>query len=215
MGDYTPTQKFYLIDGEELVNVEQDLNYNWRRADTKIRALVDFQNTDVPTLATSDLPKDEGYKWFKTYTNSIYHYTDGSIITSANSAVTDWAISGISFEPGYGSANLEDSRIAYAVQDGFVHLRGRLVLNSGSSELPANVTTNFMTLPNSVMPLRNKYFTVYGGNSTGTDFQCARIYVPEKTLSDQRIEFCKYGGNASSSSERYLSLNDVYWGLDD
>jgi hypothetical protein len=71
-----------------------------------------------------------------------------------------------------------------------------------------------MTIPTSYLPTRSKYFTVYGGNA-GSDYQCARVFVPEKNAADKRLEFCRYGGVASSATERYLSLNNVYYGLDD
>jgi hypothetical protein len=216
MGDYTPTQRFYLPDGDELVNVEQDLNYNWDRADERVKALVEMQRTDEASISVSSIPKDVGYKWFKTYTNSWYFLSAASTtaITDVNSVVTNWDVAGITFEAGYGSVNLEESRIAYAIQDGFVHLRGRLCLNGTATDLPLNTTVNFMTLPTSAMPARNKYFTVYGGNA-GADFQCARLFIPESGAADPRLEFCRYGGVASSAQERYISLNGAYYGLDD
>lgn len=215
MGDYTPTQKFYLINGEELVNVEQDINYNWRRADERIKPLIEVQKTDLASITNSSVPKSTGYKWFKTYNNSFYYYYNGEPVRDTNSAVASWVVSGISFEPGYGSSNLEESRIAYSIQNGFVNLRGRLVLNGGANELPLNTTVNFMTLPAEARPARDKYFTIYGGNTT-TSFQAARLFVPSASSGDPRLEFCKYGGATSSSSvERYLSLNDVFYGLAD
>jgi hypothetical protein len=215
MGSYTENQKFYLIDGEELVNVEQDINYNLARADERVRPLVEYQITDEPQISSSSLPKDTGFKWYKTYTNAIYSYqANGGIAQDVNASVDTWSVSGISFETGYGSADQGVDRIAYSVYNNFVRFRGRLVLNGGTSDLPANVITDFMTVPNSILPTRNKYITCYGGNA-GTDFQMFRIFIPNKTLPDGRIEFMKYGGNGSASTERYLSLNDVFYGLDD
>lgn len=216
MGEYTPTQRYYLIDGDELVNVEQDLNYNWRRADERIKPLIEIQATDEPTISAANIPKDVGFKWFKTYTNSWYFYNGSNTVTTdVNSVVADWSATGIAFQPGYGSVNLEESRIAYCIQDGFVHLRGRLCRNGTANEIPAGTVTNFMTLPAEAYPARSKYFTVYGGNAASGDFQCARIFVPQAGSADLNLEFMKYGGSASSAQERYLSLNGVFYGLDD
>lgn len=215
MGSYTDPQNFYLIDGSELVSVEQDLNYNLKRADDRVRPLVEYLVTDEPTITTSSLPKDTGFKWYKTYTGAIYHYR-GGIFQDINASIDTWSVSGLSFESGYGSLDQEENRIAFSLTpDGFVRWRGRLVLDNQASELPLNTTINFLTPPASVLPVRARYFTLYGGNASGTDFQCFRLFVPQAGAADTRLEFVKYGSTASSSGERYLSLNDVYYALND
>ncbi len=215
MGTYTSNQQLYLIDPSELVSVENNLNYNLRRADERIRPLVEYQITDEASISASSLPKDTGFKWYKTYTGGIWNYRDGGIFQDPNAQIDTWSTSSITFEAGYGSSDLDVNRIAYSTSanGNFIRWRGRLVLNSGTSELPANTTTDFMTPPVGVLPLTSKYFTVYGGNSTG-DFQCFRIFIPSSGSADKRMEFVKYGGNASSSGERYLSLTDVMYSLD-
>lgn len=214
MGDYTPTQKFYLIDGTELVNVDQDLNYNFARADTRVKPLVEYQFTDEPSITNSTLTKETGFKWYKTYNNSVWAYRNGVTFEDVNSRISEWAFEGILFQSGYGSANLEEGRIAWSINDGFGILRGRLVLNGGGTDLPLNTTTKFMTLPDAALPVKARYFTVYGGNA-GSDFQMARIYIPARTSTDKNLEFCKYGGASTVNSEKYISLNDCYYALGD
>jgi len=216
MGEYSVPQNFYLIDGSELVNVDQDLNYNLQRADDRVRPLIEYVVTDEPSISASSLPKDTGFKWYKTYTGAIWNYRDGGVFQDTNAQVDTWSVSGLTFETGYGSADQELARIAYSTSTGgFVRFRGRLVLNGTASELPVNTTVNFMTVPSSILPVRQKYFTCYGGNAASGDFQCFRIFVPQQGSGDDRIEFIKYGGNASSAAERYLSLNDVFYSLND
>lgn len=212
MGDYTSKQKFYLIDGSELVNVDQDLNYNLARADARIKPLVEYQVTDEPSITTSSLPKETGFKWYKTYTNSIWaQREDGLVYQDTNAWVDGWSTSDITFYNNYGSMNLDADRVAYTAFNGFVRFRGKLVLNGGGTDLPANTTTKFMEIPSQWLhPTKARYLMVYGGNSS-TDFQCARIYVPPQTATDKRIEFCKYGGSATGNIEKYLGLNDVFY----
>lgn len=214
MGDYTDTQKFYLINGEELVNVDQDINYNFDRADQRIKPLVEYQVTDVPNLSVATVAKETGFKWYKTFTNSVWNYRNGVLGQDVNSRISEWSISGILFQSGYGSANLEEGRIAWSINDGFATLRGRLVLNGGTIDLPRNTTTKFMTLPDVALPVKARYVTVYGGNA-GTDFQMARIYIPARTSSDKNLEFCKYGGVSTVNTEKYISLNDCRYALED
>ena len=215
MGDYSVPQDFYLIDGSELVNVDQDLNYNLQRADDRVRPLVEYKVTDEPSISASSLPKDTGFKWWKTYTGAIWNYRNG-VFQDGNAQVDTWSVTGLVFESGYSSLDTELNRIAYSISgDGnIVRFRGKLVLNNQANELPKNTTVNFLTLPSSILPKTQKYFTVYGGNAASSDFQCFRIFVPQQGSGDDRLEFCGYGGNASSASERFLQLNDLCYSLD-
>lgn len=219
MGDYTNNQKFYLIDPTELVNVDSDVNYNLLRADERVKALVEYQGTDVPSIVGSTVPKEIGYKWYKRYSNSVYVHTTFNGVTATyqdvNSVVDTWSTAGISFEPGYGSGSGLTDRIGYKVSNNIVTWRGFVVLNNQATELPANLTTDFMTIPTSLQPIRNKYCTVTGGNSTAGSFQLFRVLFPALGSADSRLEFIKYGGNSSSSSERYISLNEISYSIDD
>lgn len=217
MGSYTSKQRFYLIDGDELVNVGNDLNYNIKRADERVCPLLGYQYTDVPSVAASDLPKDIGFKWYKTYTNAIWNYhrkseTSIGVWQDPNSRVDSWESTGISFESGYSSTNLEESRVSYSIFNGWVRWRGRVTLDSGNTDFPTNTTVGFLVPPSNVRPSRAKYFFVHGGNSTG-DFQVFRIYIPARSASNPRMEYVKYGGT-STAGERYISLNDIYYPLE-
>lgn len=215
MGSYTENQRFYLIEPEELVSVDNDLNYNLQRADQRVRNLVEYMYTDEPSISGSDLPKEQGFKWYKSYTNSVWHGrgTGAGIFQCVANPVATWSFSGLSFESGYESMDLSINRTAYSVFNGWVRLRGR-VIRTGKLEIPTESIINFLTLPDSVMPTRSKYFTVWGGNSTG-DFQMFRLFIPAVTDGDKRLEMIKYGGPSSGEDERYISLNDVYYPLND
>lgn len=213
MGSYTDNQNFYLIDPSELVSVENDLNYNLRKADERIRPLVEYQVTDEPSIGASTLPKDTGFKWWKSYTGAIWNYRAGLFFQDPNAQVDAWSVSSLAFEAGYGSVNQEGERIAYSIVNGFVRWRGQLHLTSGA-ELPANTVVDFLTPPDAALPDKSRYFFVWGGNATG-DFQCFRIFIPAVTSGDKRMEYIKYGGSATNEDNRYISLNDIYYPLDD
>lgn len=214
MGDYTDTQKFYLINPTEFVNVEQDLNYNLRLADLRVRALVNYTKTDVQSISASDIVKDVGFKWWKRYSNSLWVYSSGNIRQDVNSVVPTWNTTGFSFEAGYGSINLEKDRTGWVKDSmGFVRWRGKIGLSNGNA-LPANTTVRLMTVTDlTMLPSRGKYFFVGGGDDTAS--QTARIFITANNSGDPRIEYFKMGGNGSSAGERYLSLNEIWYPTDD
>jgi hypothetical protein len=219
MGGYTDNQKFYLIGGSELVSVENNLNYNLRRADERVKALVEYQITDVPSITNSGASVDVGYKWYKQYTNALYNYRLDRISGApgfwqdANAQVDSWTSSVGPFEPNYGSQDLGDNRIGYSIFNGFVRWRGRLSLTSGG-ELPANTLINFLTPPTETRPERDRHFFVCGGDSA-TNFQTFYVLVPAAGSANLRMRFVKYGGNAKDSSNRYISLNSIQYPLID
>jgi hypothetical protein len=221
LGEYTDNQKFYLIDPTELVSVESDINYNLHRADSRVRSLIEYTTVDpsVSNISVSTtIDKDTGYKFYKAYSNSVWSYDGRStqVLQDFNSIVDPWSVEGITFEPGYGSPSaFPQDRIAYSVRDNFVRLRGRLVLNDTSNDLPLASVENCFTLPTNILPLTQKYFFCNGGNAASNQFQTFRVFIPPNDASDKRIEFIKYGGNASGSGDRYLSLGDIYYPIGD
>lgn len=212
MGTYTTTQQFYKPDTTELVDVEQQINYNLRRIDERVRPLIEYQMTDVTSISASDLPKDTGFKWWKSYSNSIWHYRDGGIFQDANAANSTWSTIGLTLINSYSSYD-NNFQVSYSSHNGMVRWRGKVSL-SNLGNLPTNTATKFLTPPTGFSPAKERYFTVYGGNSTG-DFQCFRIRIPDSSAGDKSFEFIKYGGNGSSSAENYFSLHDVVYPLSD
>src|SRR5688500_13363692 len=101
MGSLSPNQKFWLIGQNDLVNVEQDLNYNLDRVDYRMRTLVEYMKTDVGSITDSSLVKEPGMKWYKTATNAIWYCHEGTgIVQDPNAAVDSWATD-VTFESGF------------------------------------------------------------------------------------------------------------------
>lgn len=217
MAGSTAHMGFNRIDDTDLVEVERDINYNFKRADTYIKPLIEYQLTDVSSIANSDIPKDVGFKYYKWFTNSIWSVrVAGSnvIYQDINSQVSTWTTQFGTFEPGYGSLDLISNRIAVSVFNGWVTWRGKLALNAGGSVLPAYSVINFLTVNADLLPTRARYFTVGGGKATGEQ-QVGRIFIPNVGSADHRMEFTKYGGAPATVADRYLSLNTIRYPLDD
>lgn len=216
MGSYTPNRKYYLIDPSQFVNVEQDINFNFKKYDEEAPYLLTYRATDSSYI-TGDHYLGAGYKFFKRKTNSVWvsRVDGGPIYQDVNATVQSWSTTGFTFETGYGSMDQNENRISYHV-DSYtkqVTWRGRLVLNGGSSSLPLNVSTKFMSVDPSILPSVAKYFTVYGGN-VSNDYLIARIYVPASNSTDLRVEFCCYGATPQPAGERFINLSTVSYPLE-
>lgn len=212
MGEYTPQQKFYLIDPSEFVNVENDINYNYRWTDKIIKPLISYQVTDVQSITDANLDRGNGYKWYKTYNNTVWNWNTNAIHQDGNAYVPPWSNIGVSIVSGYEV--VPEYFPEYSVDyTGWVEWRGR-IRPTGTTQLPKNANINFLTIPASVQPIRSKYFFVSGGDST-SNFQGGRLFVPSPTENDPRMEFCLYGGNGTSNDSRYIDLSCLRYPLDD
>lgn len=213
MGEYSATQKFYKPGPDELVNVESHLNYNMRRADTRVKALVEFIPTDVSSISTSTLEAENGFKWYKRISNSFYIKTPTSGIAqyNANAQVPSWSTSGITFQGGYKSENEFESKISYSTEDGgsIVRWRGKLILGD-YQQIPRNTNIIVANIPASVTPYRSKYIHTQMGNAGGS-FSVARLLFH----SLGRIEICRMGSDQTDPQERYISFNSCFYTRDD
>lgn len=214
MGGYTPNQKFYTVSPSELVDVDQHVNYNFRRADERVCPLVGYQYTTISDITGSNLLKEPGFKWYKRYSNAVWNCTSTNVLQQdPNSLVNAWTSSGVSYPSGYTDMNQFEAKVGWSSYNGVIRWRGRVIL-SGAVAFPANVSTNFLIPPSAARPLKAKYFTVWGGNSSG-DFQCFRIIVPASSSSDASFQYIKYGGNGTGPTENFIPLHDIKYSLDD
>lgn len=217
MGSYTSVQQFYLIGEDDLVDVDQNLNYNLQRADDRMRPLVEYARTNSASITTDPaLTREVGFKYYKTFSNAIFYgvNTFGTMAQDGNGIVPGWSTTGITFEPNYGSLDLSTNRISWAKYfNSWCRLRGALMFNNLSA-FPKNVTTKFMTLPPVMYPAKSRYFFLQMGNGSG-QAQTARVFIPAAGSADLRLEFCAYGPDGTTSDQRYISLNDIYYPIND
>lgn len=216
MGEYSPNQGFYIIDGDELVNVETDVNFNMERADAIVKPLIQHQMLppDVSSITSSDYPKGLGYKWWKRWSNSIYTWsapTPGGTPVArqdGNSTVEFWT-SITAFSTGWSNYDSNPNPVQYHLSNGIVRLRGRAKYNA---EIPANTPIDVLTLPTEIIPNTERFFLVSGGNSAAS-FQMFRVTITGASTSPKTLQIVKYGGNATTTNDRYLNLNAIMYPL--
>lgn len=217
MGEYSPKQGFYLINGNELVNVDTDINFNMLRADARIKPLIQHQMLppDVNSITASTYPKDIGFKWWKRWSNSIWTWsapTPGGTPVARqdnNNTVEFWTTTGISFMSGWSNYDSSPNPVGYNIRDGIVNWRGRIKYNA---EIPANTPIDVFTLPTATIPNTERFFMVSGGNSS-TNFQMFKVTVTGASTSPKTLQIIKYGGNASTTNDRYFNLNAIQYPL--
>lgn len=217
MGNYSSTQGFYKPDPDEFVDVESQWNDNVRTADERVRAMVEWQYTDVPMIS-GVLPRDKGYKWFKNATNSLFVCTDpvsGSIQQASDNGDTDpWSTELItSIDNGYQShPTIPEAQLSYRLEpaEGSVTWRGLMVLNASMDQIPLNTNINVMTIATGIRPVRSKYFFVHMGVSTA-GYSVVRIVFLDTGV----VQINRMGVNQADPTERYISFNDICYPRND
>lgn len=218
MGSYSATQGFYEPGADEFVDVESQLNYNLRRADDRVRQLIEWQYvpSNYKTIPDAYPVREVGMKYYKAYSNCPQYTTttNGKLTLGqdSNSIVFSWSSSGISFQGGYQSENTAEQLISYRrdLVTNTVHWRGGLKLNASADDIPLNTNITVMTIPSNVRPTRGKYFYVHMGFATG-NFACCRVlFQPGGT-----VEINKMGIAQTDSTQRAVSFNDISYPIGD
>jgi hypothetical protein len=211
--EYTPTQGFYLIDGTELVDVDRDLNLNLQRADQRVQNLISYMKTDVPTISTSTLPKEYGFKWYKYKRGAVWMYynPDGpgnevSFPTWANPPT--FSASGITF-PTNWSSDIGNKTVQCTdglnsnVTTGTVRWRGNIKF---SGTITPGTPYTVMNLPARAIPYADTNIQVTAeGNASPQFFRL--LFKTTGTL-----EIVKYGATVSGPT---IPLNNVRYPVND
>lgn len=120
MGEYTAFKKFYKPFRPEFVNVELHWNYNLDIMDDQAFSVFNTVYTDTPDLEATDIPKQAGYHWYKTWSNSVWFANEvPDPVQQAGARVHDWSIF-TGFLPNWRSPVRpdRDARLRYRVLPG-------------------------------------------------------------------------------------------------
>jgi hypothetical protein len=179
MGDYTTYKKLYKPLPPEFVNVDQHLNYNLDIIDTYSKRILNITPTDVPNIATDALlTKEPAFKWYKTYSNSIWIGSDlggttgSSVGQPVGSEVLPWTIF-TAFNSEWSSNTITpvDHRLAYRVSPadntGAVKIEWRGRAYKTNQDMPSKSNLLVGTLSAQLSPLQFKAFMCPTGDSTG------------------------------------------------
>lgn len=214
MGIYTPNQAFYKPEPTEFVDVDTQVNYNLRRADERVRAMIEWQYTEAAIISGNE-PRDVGYKFFKAATNTFYICGDPSLDLvqhSSNGDTDEWTTGGLAAVGGYRSVDFNENQLSYRVEptDKQVSWRGNIMLNDTQDQIPVNTNIVVFTMPSFCTPARSKYFHVHMGIATA-GYSIARILFKNTG----EIEINRMGIAQTNVTERYVSFNDISYPTND
>lgn len=205
MGDYTPSQKLYKVDADELVSAEQGLNYNWRRLDDSMKGLMEW----IPVEGSSISGAVRGHKYLKRQSNSTWIADSNGIPKQdLNAYVNTWLlIPESSYAPGWGQhSDPKFGRPMYYVDSsGEVFLRGTMQ-KTDFSEIPVKTNTTIITaLPVAARPTQSRYFFQHQGLADSLGYSVNRFFVN----SDGLFQMIRYGNTQGNPLERYLTFSGL------
>jgi hypothetical protein len=208
MPTYTPNFNLLKPVATELVDVNSQLNRNLDIIDKPLRGLFDYINTDVTSITAYELDRKPGYKYFKTYSNTLWFtgadnlvHQDNTVFVLAWGDLESYLINGWKSLPGEtlryrARGNTATNTVAYDIS-------GSIILNN-YDQIAANTTLTVMNLPSFMIPTRSCYYMQYGGDPGS--LSCARVFIG----SAGTMQVVKYGANAAAgNTQNKISLAGI------
>ena len=179
MGAYTQYKKLYKPDKSEFVDVDKHLNFNLDIIDSYSKPLLNMLTTNVENIATDNaIYKETGYKWWKSWSNSIWFGSDFGSATFTNlsqdseSFVPTWTLFNVL--PGWTSKFVGDLdlRVAYRKypvdNNGGVRVEWRGRAYRGENDFLSKTSLHLGNLSDDIRPRQHKQFMCSTGVSFGT-----------------------------------------------
>lgn len=218
MGTTTTNFGLYKPDSTELVNVDLDLNNNLDICDEQWKKLFEYHyynNSLSPAANTAEVIK-QGYKYYSAQTGAaLFIGSDGGDWEDVNATVGRW----FDFTPNlngvyapFGAAGTAD-HATYKVYNNAtgghdVKFAGKIGLASGA-ELPLNSAVSVGTLLPNLVPVVDKGFLCYAGNSAS--YSIARVGINATT---GVLSFIRVGANTVDATQRWISLDGIRYSTD-
>lgn len=226
MGIYTTNFGLYKPDATENVDVDSQVNRNLDIIDSNMKPLMEWQRYDGSSISgDSALVKKHGYRFYKTYSNSIWFYnaTTDSVLQGLDNFCPSWKTLTAVISAGYTGVGVDADpsgpdwphlcQISRSVSASDIEMSGKIRLST-SAELPLNTTTTIISnLPTDMRPLEQKNFITAspGGSSVQATYSITRIVVN----TNGTVTYYRMGDNVGAvNSLHYISLDGVRYSTD-
>lgn len=206
MGSYTPKQRLYKVDPEEIVDPETNLNYNWRKLDDSIKHLIEWAPTDAEFISSEE-DISNGRKFLKRRNNATMIGWNGTLYQDMRAYVNGWTLIPTSaFNAAWEHVpNAAMGRMMYTIDsDGDISLRGTMRLKGGAA-ITAKTTYDVLTLPTAARPIENRYYFRHMGNADAPEYAVNRFLIG----SSGGIQIVRYGGDQGNANERYITFSGI------
>lgn len=181
MGEYTTQLKLYKTADVEVVDVEQQLNYNWDICDRDLKRLLEYEYVTVPSPDVVDAVSRS--KFYKEYSNSYMTYfkTGNFFYQDPYAFVSPWVSGASMLQAGW----FDDPdfpffyRIIKKAGGTTTQIEWTGAIWTGGPEIDVNTNMTFIDvgdIPVAIRPTVTKYFNVNCGN-TAANYKIARIFI--------------------------------------
>lgn len=208
MGEYTPVQKFYKPAETDLVTVETDVDYNWRRLDKRTKPLVEWEPSDQTTL-TGNVPLEQNFKYYKLSSASkwvsTFNGTNQAVTQDNNAYVPSWSL--VTPDAGWETGPIQRLMACQTFgSEDMIHWRGIIRFTVG--ELPIKTSTLIASaIPTQFRPLgTDREFQACTGEPQTTT-NVATVMLRFTTAGE--IRMFKYGVGTMTTPNRFISFAGI------
>ncbi len=211
MGTFTPTIKLYKPAPDEIVDVNQQLNFNWQIADLDLKGLLEYQYTTEQNLSTLGI--QPRHRFYKAYSNSLFAWSGSTFFfQDIAAAVYPW-VNASSLVAGGWSAHPDMPpfyRIVSTPASGTTQIEWMGSIWQGGALIPANTAYGgVIALPAATVPSITKLFVMNAGN-TASGYSIARVSF-SSVGSDVGVQ--RYGTAPTGSSENRVDLGGIKYNI--
>lgn len=201
MGTYTTVLKLYKTAADEVVDVEQQMNYNWDISDLQMRRLLEYEYTTA--AAPNVVGALSRSRFYKEYSNSFMAYFSGGNFfwQDPTAFVSPWVDATPLLQAGWFAH--PEFPPAYRIVKKSGGTTSEIEWTGAIATDPVNpiqidVNTNMAVIdigdvPGDVRPVVSKYFLMNAGN-TATNYSISRVFFN----SNGSVEIKRYGANPTN-----------------
>lgn len=214
MGSYSTNLKFYKPAATEFVDVDVQMNANWKIADKAVKRLLEYEFTlaSVPDIVGSV----DRAKFYQPYSNKVstyfksgnFFYQDPTAFVSTWVSAASFLAAGFFEHPDF-PIQYRIIRKATSPVTAEIEWNGALWNFGNTMDLNNNVT-GVLALPSIAVPTVSKYFTMSSGN-TSANYSIGRLGF---FSGSSDVQFKRYGVDPAFGDEARLEFTGVKYNIE-
>lgn len=212
MGTFTPNIRLYKPAPDEIVDVNQQINFNWRAADLDLKGLLEYEYTTDQNLSIEGI--QPRHRYYKSYSNSAFAWSGTTFffqdlaaavypwVNASSLLVLPW-VAHPDNPPYYRIVATPGTATTQIEWMGSIWQNGA-VITAGTA------FGGVMPLPPGTIPNATKSFNCNAGN-TASGYSIARVNFSATGLD---MGIIRYGVNPTGSTENRVDLGGIKYNID-